>query len=86
MHGIRDITTLDGPAFFKLAYRMTAYRGVMRERALLEDQDGTPAARPQAAPEAPVPAAPRRGERQVVPATKTALQSEAAFNGIFSFG
>lgn len=32
IHRISDIYALDGPRFFKLAYRMSAYQGVMRMR------------------------------------------------------
>jgi hypothetical protein len=28
-HGVRDITTLDGPTFFKLAFRLPAYQGAV---------------------------------------------------------
>ena len=37
-HGIRDIEELDGPTFFRLAYRLPAYQGACRVdvEALLE--------------------------------------------------
>ena len=66
-----------------MAYRMTAYRGVMRELALAEERDDAPAPVAQARPQ---PAASQRGNRQVVPATKAALLAEPAFKGIFEFG
>ena len=39
IHGIRDMTQLSGPAFCKLAMRLTAYESVMRARvtALVND-------------------------------------------------
>lgn len=78
MHRIPDMTVLPGPVFFKLAYRLTAYRGVMRELALAEEHDEQPPARP-------APAAAPGGRRMVQP-DRAALESEPAFNGIFSFG
>jgi hypothetical protein len=93
VHRVPDMTVLDGPAFFKLAYRMTAYRGVMRERAVAEQEDGVSApqvAQPAvAAPAVPVAAAadvPVTRGATMVPATKVALQNEPGFPGVFSFG
>jgi hypothetical protein len=87
VHGIRDMGELDGPAFFKLAYRMTAYRGVMRELAIAEQQDDEPRPAPPAAAPAPAPPPPPAGGGvNMVAPTRAALQSEPAFNGIFSFG
>lgn len=78
VHHIHDMTRLSGPAFFRLAFRLPAYEGVMqaRVRDLLEDDDGSPAVQQQAAPE----------RRTVVPATRAALQADPAFQGIISFG
>jgi hypothetical protein len=96
IHGIRDMTVLDCRSFFALAHRLTAYRGVLRERALREaaEDAGQAPAPPAAAPErATVSAArglaaapaPSRGAT-VVPSTKLALQNEPGFPGVFSFG
>ena len=73
IHRVPDITVLDGRSFFRLAHRLTAYRGVMRERALAEQEEGAP---PPAAPPqrtvAPEPAAPiraaGRGTPELLPA------------------
>jgi len=80
------MTALDGPAFFRLAHRMAAYRGVMRERVAAAREDGghtaaAPAAR-DATPEPPQ----RPGGRNMVPASRAALENEPGFAGIFSFG
>lgn len=37
IHRIDRMWELDGPKFFRLAYRMSAYRGVMRMRAEAEE-------------------------------------------------
>jgi hypothetical protein len=68
---------LSGPAFFRLAFRLPAYEGVMRARVaeLLRDEDG-PAPQAQASEQ----------QRTVVPATRAALQASPAFQGIISFG
>lgn len=80
-HRVDDIWALPGPVFFKRAWRLPAYRGVMRERYLAERDEEQPARPTRAA----APAG-RPPPRHVVPATKTALSSEPGFSGIFSFG
>lgn len=81
-HRVEDITQLDGPSFFRLAWRLPSYRGAMRE-AVLREQDESPREQRQA----PREASARGGsERRSVPATKTALTSDPAFKGIFAFG
>jgi hypothetical protein len=67
--------------FFRFAWRLPAYQSVMRERVTVLAQDQAPAGDSSG----PGPAA-RGGQDRVVPATKSALQAEAAFAGIFSFG
>ena len=70
--------------FFRLAFRLTAYQGVMRERAIgqaRQEQEG-----PRAPAQSGYQPTPGRQPRQVVPGTKVALQAEPAFAGIFSFG
>jgi hypothetical protein len=37
-----DMLTLDGPTFFARALRLAAYEGVMRVRALAEEDESTP--------------------------------------------
>lgn len=50
VHGIRDATRLDSATFFTLAYRLTAYQGVIAARAAAQrEQDGV-----SASPGAPV--------------------------------
>lgn len=76
---------LPGRVFCRLAWRLTAYQSVTRARALamLEEHEaahpGTTARGQQATP-------PQPQRREEVPATRTALESTEAFNGIFSFG
>jgi hypothetical protein len=77
IHGIRDMLALPGPVFFALAYRMSAYQGVMAARSAEQEADESPT--PQAQPE-------RRTAppEQVTP--RAVLQNDSAFAGIFSFG
>ena len=44
IHGIRDMLALPGPVFFSLAYRLSAYQGVMALRAAEQEQDDAPGA------------------------------------------
>lgn len=77
IHGIRDMLSLPGPVFFSLAYRLSAYQGVMALRAAEQEPETAPG--PQEPP-------PRRAApvEQVTP--KAVLQHDAAFKGVFSFG
>lgn len=80
-HRIDDVTTLDGPTFFRLAWRLPAYTGVMQARAIAESETSGP----QSAAQQPFTySAPAR--RDVNPGTKATLMSEPAFQGVFSFG
>ena len=77
IHGIRDIGSIPGRVFFRLAFRLTAYQGVMRERVtalLREQEDGAPQYGSQ-----------RPGVTEI-PATKAALSAHPEMAGIFSFG
>jgi hypothetical protein len=38
-HRVDDMTQLDGPRFFRMAWRMAAYRGVLYMRMQAEAQD-----------------------------------------------
>ncbi|MFJ9771240.1 hypothetical protein ACIRVF_08345 [Kitasatospora sp. NPDC101157] len=76
-HRIADITLLDGPTFFRLAWRMPAYEGVMRVRATAQQGDGDTAGMPHMAP--------GRYE-EINPGTRTALAADPAFAGLFSYG
>lgn len=85
-HGIRDITTLDGPAFFRLAFRLTAYQGVMAARratAMHAEQAQDPGRAMAGAQGGPMYGGEQ--QRRVTPSTKAALQASPAFKGIFSF-
>lgn len=75
---------MPGPRFFRMAHRMPAYRGVMRERvtALAREQEG--AQQPSAAAYSPAQAS--GGGRRVVPGTRAALQADPVMAGVFSFG
>jgi hypothetical protein len=86
IHGIRDITTLSGPAFFRLAFRLSAYQGVMAARratAMQAEQAAEP--RPAMASAQASPMYSGEQPRRVTPSTKAALQASPAFKGIFSF-
>jgi len=78
-HRVDDITVMPGRAFFRLAYRLPAYEGVMRARVLAEQEDQQPRSDHQ-------PAAPRPQAREINPGTQATLQGDPAFAGIFSFG
>ena len=93
IHGVRDVMLLSGPAFFRGATRLPAYRGVMRERLLAEQRDEP--AQPQQssraqsyAPQPAIGSGPQRDAqgRDVIPATKAAIQGHPELAGIFSFG
>lgn len=78
-HRIDDVTVLDGPTFFKLAWRLPAYAGVMQNlvtQQQLEENGSAP--RPADYSSAPA--------QDVNPGTRAALQADPAFAGLFSFG
>jgi hypothetical protein len=77
---------LPGRTFCRLAWRLVAYESVTRARFLSEQalhQAGPGTAAPAQLPAFAQPAT--HAGRVMVPATKAALQSTAAFKGIFSF-
>jgi hypothetical protein len=79
-HRIDDVTRLSGPAFFKLAWRLPAYAGVMQSRAVAASrEESSPTAPPASGSYSP-------GRQQINPGTKASLQADPAFQGIFSFG
>lgn len=81
-HRIDDVSSLDGPTFFRLAWRLTAYTGVMQARAVAESETSSPAQ-----PAAQQPFAYGATARQEInPGTKATLMAEPAFAGVFSFG
>lgn len=79
-HRIDDPDELDGPRYFRLAWRLAAYEGVMRARAMEARQE-------QEAPQhRPFEYTGRHGAGDINPGTRALLTAEPAFNGIFSFG
>ncbi|MGW3196351.1 hypothetical protein ACWDBD_17530 [Streptomyces sp. NPDC001118] len=81
-HRIDDVTALDGPTFFKLAWRLPAYTGVMQARALAESEPSSPA---QPATQQPFTYG-GAARQDINPGTKATLMAEPAFAGVFSFG
>ena len=79
-HRIDDVTVLDGPTFFRLAWRLPAYAGVMQARALAASDESSPQQSAAATNTLPP------GRRDVNPGTQTTLMAEPAFQGVFSFG
>ena len=80
-HRITDIGELPGPTFFKLAWRMSAYAGVMQSRA----QEAQDESRPASPAQEPFTYGTARQD-EVNPGTRATLMAEPAFKGIFSFG
>lgn len=78
-HRVDDITALDGPTLFKLAWRLPAYSGVVR--ALVAEQQEAPA---QPVQYGPAPGA--QGDRRWNPGTKATLMADPDVSGLFSFG
>ena len=79
IHGIRDMTRLTGPVFFKLAYRIGAYgNGVMCRVA---EQLVADAAQRQQAAAAPI-GQPGRVE---VPSTPAAIAADPVLSKLVSF-
>jgi hypothetical protein len=81
-HRVDDVMTLDGPTFFRLAWRLPAYTGVMQARAIEETGSSTPA---PASTQQPFTYG-AGAQRDINPGTKTTLLAEPAFAGVFSFG
>jgi hypothetical protein len=78
-HRVDDIGEMDGPTFFKIAYRLSAYAGVMAARHMAEREE-----QPHAAVAAPATyAAP---QQDINPGTRATLMADPAFQGVFSFG
>lgn len=76
-HRVDDITTLDGPRFFKLAWRLSAYQGVIRARLSEQESSAEATSAPHGA---------GAGAVNWNPGTKATLQADPALRGIFSFG
>jgi hypothetical protein len=75
VHGVRDVTELDGRTFLSLAWRLPAYQGVMRARAIeAAETSDTP------------PAAARKPQQEAIPVTRAVVAADPMLAGIFSFG
>lgn len=84
-HRVDDIWSMPAARFFKLAWRLPAYRGAVRERILREQRDEDDAApAPAQQYEAPGYAAPRRDAPQ--PGTRTLIENDATFSQLIGFG
>lgn len=79
-HRIDDIATLDGPRFFRLAWRLPAYQGVMRARLLTERKEQ------QELPSATSGTAAPTGSKDWNPGTQATLMADPDLQGLFSFG
>lgn len=86
-HRIDDITSLPGPVFYRMAARLFAYQGVMqaRQMAARQDEGDAPAPAPQQGP-APRQMGRDSAGRDVIPATRAAVQSHPELAGIIEFG
>ncbi|RPE39740.1 hypothetical protein EDD90_2757 [Streptomyces sp. Ag109_O5-1] len=83
-HRVDDIHRLDAPSFFKLAWRLPAYQGVLHHHVMqqtAEQNQQSPG--PQAGSTSY--SAPSPG-RDVNPGTQATLQADPAFQAIISFG
>lgn len=79
-HRVDDIGELPGPLFFKRAYRLAAYQGVMQARVnetAVEDQQPSGTQQPFTY---------GTSRQDINPGTKATLMTEPAFAGVFSFG
>lgn len=81
IHRVDDIWSMPARRFFPLAWRLPAYEGVMRARALAEERESRPAQT-----QAPQAAYPATRAREINPGTKATLQADPAFAGLISFG
>lgn len=80
-HRIDDANVLNGPAFFRLVFRLAAYQGVIRGRLEAVLREDPPAQQPFEYSSPPATSAAR-----VNPGTRTTLQADPDMAGIFSFG
>jgi hypothetical protein len=75
-HGVDDVYAMPAARFFALAWRLSAYRGVMRERVIAAQETGGASSRATSI---------TASSRQVNPGTRATIQADPAFAGIFSF-
>lgn len=86
IHGIDDIWSMNGPKFFRFAWRLAFYPGAVREWRLREQQEREEAS-PSPAPqqyEPPGYAAP--AGRQPKLGTRALIENDQMFKGLISFG
>jgi hypothetical protein len=83
-HRVDDIWSMPGARFFRLAWRLPAYEGVMRARVMTERETGTVVAeqRPASATQEQPPAPPRRPRE---PVAEAAVSGDPALGRVFSF-
>lgn len=86
IHRVNDIWSMNAPRFFALAWRLPHYQGVLRDRAVAEQDEGEEPASAPPRREAPAQSRRRDPEYREVPAVKAVLQSDPAFAGVFQFG
>jgi hypothetical protein len=80
IHRVDDIWSMPGRKFFAFAPRLSAYEGVIRQRALAELQDK----QPSQSPGSPYGATRAAAASRALPVTEAVLH-DPAFKGIFSF-
>jgi hypothetical protein len=78
IHRVDDIYDLDGPQFFKKAWRMSAYQGVMRMRLEAEAEQNSPTRQPPSAAQAPAQVASGRAGPGIPPMPAGATVVDAA--------
>lgn len=76
-HRVDDVTALDGPTLFKLAWRLPAYSGAVRAVVQAQQQETQPTS---------APATGGGGERRWNPGTRATLMADPDVKGLFSFG
>ena len=78
-HRVDDIMSLPAPEFFRKAWRLGSYAGVMQARLVEQEPDPAP---PHSPASQDIRSAPGR---DINPGTRATLQADPAFTGIFSF-
>lgn len=84
IHRVDDIWSMNGPRFFKWAWRLPYYQGVMRERKLREQQEheeASPAPQQQYAPDDYAATNSRRPK----PATRVAIEHDPVLSQIIGY-
>ena len=88
IHQEHDIWLMEPARFFRFAWRLAAYSGVMTARArMLSNARAAEPGESSVPARAPASAPPRQQPgRREVPATKAVLSADPAFKGVLSFG